>query len=88
MKNDLDSKTILSVYEYIQKHGEVTPEGKFFDGITAFSDIDAYTIYFQGSGVLMRYGFHNTYHLDYEHDKHKDDFIAKIDAIKKQIDSD
>ncbi|BBN83960.1 hypothetical protein PA25_39450 [Pseudoalteromonas sp. A25] len=87
MKNELDSKTILSVYEYIQKHGDVTDEGKLLNGITAFSDIDGYTIYFKGSGVMMRYGFHNTYHLDYEHDKHKDDFIAKIDSIKKQLDS-
>ncbi|WP_105169616.1 DUF3081 family protein [Pseudoalteromonas sp. T1lg23B] len=86
MKNELDSKTILSVYEYIQKHGEATEEGKLYGGITAFSDIDGYTVYFKGSGVLMRFGFHNTYHLDYEHEKHKDDFIRKIESIKKQLD--
>ncbi|MCF6434348.1 DUF3081 family protein [Pseudoalteromonas sp. MMG022] len=88
MKNELDSKTILSVYEYIQKHGDVAEEGKLYGGITAFSDIDGYTVYLKGSGVLMRFGFHNTYHLDYEHDKHKDDFIRKIEQIKKQLNDD
>lgn len=50
----------------------------------AYSDPDGYTIYLQGSGVLLRSGFHNTYHLDYEQDKHKDDFIKKLDYIFKE----
>ncbi|GAP73575.1 MULTISPECIES: DUF3081 domain-containing protein [Pseudoalteromonas] len=84
MKNEIDSKTLLRVYEHIQKHGEQTDEGKFYEGLTAFSDVDGYTVYLQGSGVLMRFGFHNTYHLDYQSDKNKEDFIKKIEAIAKQ----
>ncbi|NSY33285.1 DUF3081 domain-containing protein [Pseudoalteromonas sp. JC28] len=84
MKNELDSKFLLTVFEHIQKHGEVTEEGKRYEGIVAYSDPDGYTIYLQGSGVLLRSGFHNTYHLDYEQDKHKDDFIKKLDYIFKK----
>ncbi|KAF7764567.1 hypothetical protein PCIT_b0603 [Pseudoalteromonas citrea] len=83
MKNDIDSKTILSVFEFVQKNGEQTQQGKHFQGLTAFSDFDGYTVYLQGSGVVMRYGFHNTYHLDYEHDKQKYDFLSKIEHIYK-----
>lgn len=84
MKNELDNKQILAVYERIQKRGEANDEGKHYQGVTAFSDIDGYTIYLQGSGVLLRFGFHNTYHLDYEHDKHKDDFLKKLNNIANE----
>ncbi|WP_440056517.1 DUF3081 domain-containing protein (plasmid) [Pseudoalteromonas sp. T1lg65] len=81
MKNELDSRFLLNVFEYIQQHGESTENGKFYEGVTAFSDPDGYTIYLQGSGVMLRSGFHNTYHLDYQHEKHKDDFINKLKHI-------
>jgi len=86
MKNDLSSKTILSVFDYIQRNGERYEQGYLYQGITAFTDFDGYTIYLQGSGVVMRFGFHNTYHLDYEQEKQKTDFIQKIESIKHQID--
>lgn len=78
MKNDIDGKQVLAVYERIIQRGEITEEGKYYMGLTALSDIDGYTVYLKGSGVTLRFGFHNTYHLDYEHDKHKDDFLKKI----------
>ncbi len=84
MKNELDNKQILAVYERIQKRGKATNESKHYQGITAYSDIDGYTIYLQGSGVILRFGFHNAYHLDYEHDKHKDDFLKKIVNIANE----
>lgn len=31
MKNELDSKFLLTVFEHIQKHGEVTEEGKRYE---------------------------------------------------------
>ncbi|MDP5214141.1 DUF3081 domain-containing protein [Pseudoalteromonas tunicata] len=86
MKNDLSSKTILSVFDYIVRNGEQYEQGYLYQGITAFTDFDGYTLYLQGSGVVMRFGFHNTYHLDYEQEKQKTDFIQKIESIKHQID--
>ena len=51
MKNELDGKLILSVYEKIIQHGEDHEDGKLYEGICAFSDIDGYTVYLKGSGV-------------------------------------
>ncbi len=85
MKNNLESKHILRVYEYIQQHGEPYELGKHLEGITAFSDIDGYTIYLQGNGVLLRFGFHNKYDLEYEHSKLKEEFLKKLDVIAKQF---
>ncbi|MEG3345102.1 DUF3081 domain-containing protein [Pseudoalteromonas sp. B5MOD-1] len=84
MKNELDGKLILSVYEKIIQHGEDHEDGKLYEGICAFSDIDGYTVYLKGSGVLLRFGFHNTYHLDYQHEKNKEDFLKKVLYIAEQ----
>ncbi|HEA17976.1 MAG: DUF3081 domain-containing protein [Pseudoalteromonas prydzensis] len=85
MKNDIETKQILSVYEQIIQHGDANEDGKHYKGLTAFSDIDGYTIYLKGSGVLLSFGFHNTYHLDYEHEKHKDDFLKKLANIINEL---
>ncbi|MGO2011997.1 MAG: DUF3081 domain-containing protein [Pseudoalteromonas sp.] len=84
MKNEIDNKQILAVYERVIQQGEQTPEGKHYQGVTAYSDVDGYTVYLQGSGVVLRFGFHNTYHLDYEHEKHKDDFLKKLSNIASE----
>lgn len=83
MKNEIDTKTILNVYEQIQKHGEANDKGKLYEGLCAYSDIDGYTVYIEGSGVLLRFGFHNTYHLDYQSEKNKEDFLKKLNSIAK-----
>ena len=43
MKNEMDSKFILSIFEKIRENGEKKGEGYFLGGITAFSDYDGYT---------------------------------------------
>lgn len=85
MKNDLESKVVLQVYEFVQKHGEQYKLGKQYEGIHAFSDIDGYTIYLEGNGVLLTFGFHNKYSLDYEHDSLKNEFMKKLAFIMKQL---
>ena len=87
MKNDLDSKLILQVYDYIQQYGEASEQGKILEGVTAFSDWDGYTIYLQGSGVLLRFGFHNKYDLTYDYEKQKGQFLNKLNAIAKNAQS-
>ncbi|MBQ4833454.1 DUF3081 family protein [Pseudoalteromonas sp. MMG010] len=84
MKNEIDNKLILSVYERIQQRGNNSHQAMHYQGITAFSDIDGYTLYLQGSGVLLRFGFHNTYHLKYEYEKQKDDFLKKLTQIASE----
>jgi hypothetical protein len=39
----------------------------------------------QGNGVLLRFGFHNKYDLEYEHEKLKEEFLKKLDVIAKQF---
>ena len=32
----------------------------------------------------MRFGFHNTYHLDYDSEREKNEFLKKITALSAQ----
>lgn len=40
MKNELDAKLLLKVFDLIYQKGEDFEDGKLYQGITAFSDID------------------------------------------------
>lgn len=81
MKNDIDSKTVLCVFEYIQQHGETSDNGKTCDGVTAFTDFDGYTIYLKTNTATLSLGFHNTYHLEYELPAHKETLINSIGRL-------
>ncbi|AEE24528.1 MULTISPECIES: DUF3081 domain-containing protein [Paraglaciecola] len=81
MKNEMDSKFILSIFEKIRENGEKKGEGYFLGGITAFSDYDGYTIFMEDQLVKLRFGFHNQYHFDYEKDEHMEQFEKKLNAI-------
>lgn len=83
MKNELDPTHLLRVFEIVTEFGEKIEDGHRLDGIDAFSDYDGYTIYLAGNGVQLRVGFHNTYHLDYEHENLKEQFLKKVDALVK-----
>ncbi|MFT6897268.1 MAG: hypothetical protein ACJA13_001674 [Paraglaciecola sp.] len=81
MKNEIDSKFILKVFEKIRQNGETKGEGYLLGGITAFSDFDGYTVFMEDANVKLRFGFHNQYHLDYEKDEHLQQFEKKLKNI-------
>jgi hypothetical protein len=82
MKNELDSKFILQVFELIRQQGEKQDDAYVFKGITASSDFDGYTLFLRDHHVQLSFGFHNQYHLDYEKDEHLEQFVSKLKAIK------
>lgn len=83
MRNELDSKLVLRVFEKIRQQGEKTEEKYFLDGISASTDFDGYTLYLSDALVTLSFGFHNQYHFDYEQLEHLEQFEKKL----KQIDS-
>ncbi|NCP65764.1 MAG: DUF3081 domain-containing protein [Paraglaciecola sp.] len=84
MKNELDSKFILQVFELIRQQGEKQDDVYVFKGVTASSDFDGYTLFLRDHHVQLSFGFHNQYHLDYEKDEHLEQFINKLKTIKTQ----
>ena len=81
MQNELDSKFLLRVFEKIRTKGEQTKDGHRLEGVTAFSDFDGYTVFLQDAKVKMSFGFHNTYHFDYESSSDYADFEKKLKYI-------
>jgi hypothetical protein len=84
MKNDIDSKLVLTVFDKIIKHGEKKGDEHFLMGITVYTDFDGYTLFIEDALVKLNFGFHNQYHFDYEKEEHFEKFVKKLKAIQQQ----
>lgn len=82
MKNDIDSKFILGIFEKIRQKGEQKEEHFFLQGVKGYTDFDGYTLYLEDALVQLRFGFHNQYHFEYEKEQHLEQFLAKLKAIE------
>lgn len=85
MKNELDSKFLLRVFDKIRQHGEKENEQYKLLGITAYTDHDGYTLFIEDVHVKLRFGFHNQYHFDYESNSHLEGFEKKLKKIEKEF---
>lgn len=86
MKNELDTRQILTVFEKIREHGEADDERHVLEGITAYTDHDGYTVFMESHDVKLRTGFHNTYHMDYDSERSADQFLKKLKQIDRDYD--
>ena len=84
MKNSLDSKMLLRVFEKARQHGEERDGAFHLNGIKAYSDLDGYTLYLEDALVKLSYGFHNKYHFDYEKHSEFESFEKKLESIDKE----
>ena len=84
MKNNLDSKFLLRVFEKVRQHGENKDEAYHLNGIKAFTDFDGYTVYMEDALVKLSFGFHNQYHFDYDNQSQYDAFEKKLHSIDKE----
>lgn len=84
MKNDIDIKFILSVFDKIIQHGDKKDSEYFLMGLKGYTDFDGYTLFVEDSQVKLDFGFHNQYHFNYEKEEHLENFIKKLKAIDQQ----
>ncbi|MEQ3653574.1 MAG: DUF3081 domain-containing protein [Glaciecola sp.] len=84
MKNNLDSKFHLQVFEKVRQHGENKEGAYHLNGIKAFTDFDGYTVYMEDALVKLSFGFHNQYHFDYDNQSQFDAFEKKLHSIDKE----
>lgn len=78
MKSELNTEKIHKVYGIIMNQGERTKRGKIYEGIEAFASSDDYRIFMRSRGVQLKVGFHNIYHIDYQEEELRDQFLAHI----------
>ncbi|MCU7555603.1 DUF3081 domain-containing protein [Alteromonas sp. ASW11-19] len=84
MQNELDSKFLLRVFDKIRQFGEKKDDKYLLGGITAFTDLDGYTLFVEDPQVKLSFGFHNQYHFDYEDKEHYEKFEKKLKQIDKE----
>lgn len=85
MKNELESRFILSVFDKISKQGSKREDGYFLEGIKAYTDHDGYTLFFEDALVQLRFGFHNQYHYEYDKTEHLEQFLKKLRSIDAEF---
>jgi hypothetical protein len=83
LKNNIDSKFLLSVFEKIRQYGESKDNAYHLGGVKAFTDFDGYTVYMEDATVKLSFGFHNQYHFDYDNQAQFDAFEKKLQNIDK-----
>lgn len=83
MKNELDSKLLLRVFDKVRQHGNNTGSDYLLEGIKVFSDFDGYTLSIEDALVKLSFGFHNQYHYEYDSKDHLETFEAKLAYIDK-----
>ena len=84
MRNELDNKFVLRVFDKIRQFGTKDDERYRLNGITAFTDMDGYTLFVEDPKVKLQYGFHNQYHYDYDSQSDVDSFEKKLKEIDKE----
>jgi hypothetical protein len=84
MKNELDSKFLLQVFDKIRNNGTKKDEQYALNGVIAFTDHDGYTLYIEDANVKLQYGFHNQYHFDYQSSDQFESFEKKLKQIDKE----
>jgi hypothetical protein len=81
MKNELDSRLVLRVFDIMRQHGKKLEDQYQLGGLVGSTDIDGYNLYIEDAKVKLHYGFHNQYHFDYSSQNDLDDFIKKLKHI-------
>ena len=81
MKNELDPKLVLRVFDKIREHGEKQEDKYFLDGVYGSTDFDGYTVFLSDATVELRFGFHNQYHFEYQHEDQREQFEKKLRHI-------
>lgn len=83
MKNELDPKLVLRVFEKIRQHGTLEDDKYYLDGVYGTTDFDGYNVFLSDAVVELRFGFHNQYHFEYQHDEQREQFEKKLQHIDK-----
>ncbi|WP_417350023.1 DUF3081 family protein [Ferrimonas sp.] len=81
MRNQLDTRRLLQVYQKVCDLGVPGPQGYQFKGVLAWRDFDGYTLFLSDQVVTLTLLFHNRYQLDYPDGAALDQFLVRIEAV-------
>lgn len=67
MKNSIDLKQCLSVYDKVTSQGETKDGCYYLDGFKAWTDFDGYNCFLQYQDVTVTLMFHGKYDVQFSH---------------------
>ncbi|MGF1697235.1 DUF3081 family protein [Vibrio lamellibrachiae] len=83
MKDSLNPKKIFLAYEQVMALGVVTPNGKVFSGIEAFSEHEGFLVHLRGEGIDLKVCSSHRFHIDYNEPHCRDTFLEKLATLAK-----
>ncbi|WP_413110413.1 DUF3081 family protein [Thaumasiovibrio sp. DFM-14] len=63
MKNQVNVRSLLDVYETVRRHGHYTERGIELDDVIGVDTGDGYSLTLSDGTVTVDLNFHNTYHF-------------------------
>ena len=83
MKDGLDVRQGLRVFNKVRSHGERSGQEHQFRGLHASSDFDGYTLHLHDSNVDLFIYFHNSYRLEYPSRQALESFLHRLQALDR-----
>lgn len=83
MKEKVDVRQALRVFQYVSDSGQPHPGGYRLDGVTASNEQDGYTVVLDDGKVCLRLGFHNSYSVDFDSRHDFNEFLAHLDKLDR-----
>lgn len=68
MRNSVDVRTLLSVYEKVKTQGQRKDNQCKLEDITCTESLDGYSVNLADNSVSLDINFHNTYHFHTDND--------------------
>lgn len=79
----VDVRMALRAYQNITRLGERDGEGYKYDGLTASTDFDGYTVVISDGAVTLRIFFHHRFSIEPDKGKAIDQFLARLARVAK-----
>lgn len=79
----VDAHTALLAFEIIRTKGDQKNGEYLYEGFTASTDFDGYTVFIKDNKVSLTLMFHNKYDVQFEKREDLDKFLDRLYAITK-----
>jgi hypothetical protein len=79
----VDTHRALLGFEAIRSQGEKVDGAYCYEGFTATTDYDGYTLYITDNRVTLTLFFHNKYDVQFDNERDLDSFLRRLYAVAK-----
>lgn len=78
MKNSIDLKRCLLIFDKVQTLGEKQGDKHVYQGLTAWTDFDGYTCFLAFNDVTLTMMFHGKYDITFSNEENLAKFEKKL----------